>query len=135
MAKGKDDYTSKGYAGREIPLYEHDMTREKDVTIDLYMKDGYPCGDVGDDEYEAADIGKGNVVGGSKEFGIHHKFENGIPNEGREDISAEVMKPVHKANVKESVLSNIGDEAPEWSAGASKISPAEMGVHNTFGVK
>lgn len=125
----KDDFKSKGYAGKDIPLYEHDLTREKDVTIDLYMKDGTPCGDIGDDDYEAADIGKGNKVGGTS-FGIHHKFENGIPNEGREDISAEKMLPVHKSNVKESVLETKEDS--EWGG---KIAPQNFGVHNTFGIK
>lgn len=130
----KSEFTSKGYVGTDIPLYRHDMKREKDVTIDLYMKDGYPCGDIGDDTYEASDIGKGNIVGGDY-MGVHHAFKNGVPNAGREDITAEVLLPEHEENIDEKVLSNIGDDSEEHEAHASKISPENMGVHNTFGIK
>ncbi len=106
------------------------FTGKKVKTNDLYMEAGKPCGDIGGSQYEPSNIGKGNTVGGNTSFGIHHAFENGIPNAGREDISAEVMKPVHNANVKESVLST--EEDATWGG---KIAPQEYGVHNTIGVK
>lgn len=132
MAKKKTDTYNLGYTptkGVELPMYRHDMKREKDVTIDLYMKDGTPCGDIGDDTYEAADIGKGNVVGGTK-MGIHHGFETGIPNAGRQDITAETLLPEHEENIAESALKTIED--PTWGG---KISPENMAIHNTFGIK
>jgi hypothetical protein len=124
-----------GYVGKDIPLKKHDMTRQKS-NLELYMENGMPCGDIGADGGDfGSDMGKGNVVGGEP-MGIHNKFANGIPNEGREDISAERMLPEHKANVDKSVFDSIGDdETDDKAADASEIEPVNMGVHNTFGIK
>lgn len=107
-----------------------DFSKQK--TSDLYMKDGIPCGDImatGPRGSGPSGAGSGPKVGGTP-MGVHHNFANGIPDEGRENISAEVMKPEHKENKKASVLDT--KENPTWGG---VIAPQNMGVHNTIGVK
>lgn len=102
-------------------------TGKKMKTGDLYMKDGVPCGDM--EATGPINFSGGPKVGGT-DMGVHNSYDNGIPNAGREDISAEVMSPAHKANVTDSVLNTKEDKT--WGG---IIAPLDMGVHNTFGVK
>lgn len=117
-----------GYVGKDISNKMSQGTKAtKMKTGDVYMKDGYPCGDM-----EAVSAPGG--FGGGPEVGGYampskNKFPNGIPNEGRESILAEPMTPVHAANKKDSVLSTKED--PTWGG---IITPQDMGVHNTFGI-
>jgi len=104
-------------------------TGKKQKTSDLYLKDGIPCGDMGDDTYDAANIGKGNSVGADASFGIHNSFANGIPNIGMEGITAEVLTPAHKSNVDKKVLNTKEDST--WGG---VISPTDMSANNKFGV-
>ncbi len=119
------------YGSTGMPSRKNDM-QQKNKTSDLYMKDGKPCGDIeatGTSGTGPSGAGSGPKVGGYP-MGVHHKFDNGVPDAGREDISAEVIKPEHKANVKPSVL-NTKEDA-NWGG---VIAPQDMGAHNTFGVK
>lgn len=119
------------YGSTGMPARKNDMLT-KNTTSDLYMKNGIPCGDIeatGPSGAVPSGAGSGPKVGGYP-MGVHNAFQNGIPDEGRENITAEVIKPEHKANVKASVLDTIED--PTWGG---KITPSNMGVHNTFGVK
>lgn len=121
---------SNGNSGKVIPK-KKGFTGKKEKTSDLYMEGGIPCGDmegIGPRGKGPSGAGAGPKVGGAP-MGIHHSFANGIPNEGRENISAEYMKPEHKANVKDSVLDT--EEDSEWGG---KITPQDFGVHHTFGV-
>jgi len=118
------------YTGKNIPEKKVDMKKKK--TSDLYMKDGVPCGDIeatGTRGKGPTGNGSGPKVGGYP-MGASNAFAKGVPNAGREDITAEVMKPEHKANVKDSVLNTKED--PKWGG---VIKPTDMGVHNTIGVK
>ncbi len=121
-----DKYGNTGMPTRKNTDYS------KQKTSDLYMKDGKPCGDIeasGPSGKGPSGAGSGPKVGGYP-MGVHNSFENGIPDEGRENITAEVVSPDHKANIKPSVLSTKED--PTWGG---VITPENMGVHNTFGIK
>ena len=136
MAKKEYTKSDTGYEGKEMPKKPGFTGARENSNLELYLKDGYPCGDVGDEQDDNYDSGKGNVVGGDTRFGIHHAFENGVPNAGREDISADVMLPAHKANINMGVFKSLGDDESDiHAADASKIAPEYMGIHNTFGIK
>lgn len=121
---------AKGYVGKDIPMKEG-FTGKKMKTSDLYMKDGVPCGDMeatGPSGKGPSGAGSGPKVGGT-DMGVHNKFANGIPNEGRESILAEVMTPEHKTNKKDSVLDT--EEDVSWGG---KIAPQEWAADHKFGV-
>lgn len=120
-----DKYGSTGMPARK----NTDFSKMKTDT--LYMKNGVPCGDmeaVGPRGKGPSGAGGGPTVGGTP-MGIHNSFENGIPDAGRENITAEVIAPEHKANVAKSVLDTKEDS--EWGG---VIAPQEMGANNKFGV-
>lgn len=121
---------SEGYSSKSIPKKEG-FTGKKQKTGDLYMSGGIPCGDMeatGQRGKGPGGMGGGPKVGGTP-MGVHNKYSNGIPNEGRESILAEEMRPAHKSNVKSSVLNT-----KENSTWGGIIAPQGMGVHHTNGV-
>lgn len=116
--------------GKNIPKKEG-FTGKKMSTSDLYMKDGKPAGDiqaVGPSGKGPSGQGGGPRVGGY-DMGIHNGYANGVPNAGKQDISATVMSPAHKANVTKSVLDTKEDGT--WGG---VIAPQDMAANNKIGV-
>lgn len=107
----------------------YDMSKMK--TSDLYMKDGVPCGDImatGARGKGPSGAGSGPDVGGHP-MGVSNSFAKDQPNAGRYGITAEVMTPAHKANVKDSVLDTKEDS--KWGG---IITPMAMAAENHFGI-
>lgn len=115
------------YGNTGMPTRKNtDFSKQK--TNDLYRKDGQVCGDLQATGTKGKTSGSGPSVGGYP-MGVHNTFANGVPDEGRENITAEVMSPTHKANVTDSVLNTKEDKT--WGG---VIAPQNMASNTKIGI-